>query len=534
MREARRLGLPIIALVDTNCDPDEADYVIPGNDDAIRSCELIVRAIADGIEAGQHKVTPEEFATNGNGAAAAAAAPRAAAGGGGRAEQAEAPAAEAAAAPSAEEPQPPPPRSPPRRPRRPAPSRSSRARGRGVGRAGRRRRPRPRRRRRPPETAAAAPRPTDGEEVASDRDLRVARQGAPRPHRRRDDGLQARPGRRPAATSRPRSQAAAREGHGAGRRSAPAARPPRAWSATRSPRRQVGHDRRRRLRDRAGLEERRVPGVRREGAESRRRRRASTRVDAARGASAGARRQARREHRRRRRRALRGRSTARSFAAYVHPPANKLGVLVQLRGGDADLGRKLAMHIAAPRPQWIGRDDVPEDVVAAEREIYANSDEVQSKPEQAREKIVEGMLEQALLRRAACSTTRRGSTTRRRRSARRSQEAGAEVLEFERLRARLMARRDRAGGSGSAGAGGAAFRRVLLKLSGEALMGDARLRHRPARVRAIADGDRRDPRDRASRSRSSSAAGTSTAASRPRRRAWTGRPPTTRACSRRC
>ena len=42
VREARRLGLPVIALVDTNCDPDEADYVIPGNDDAIRSCALIV------------------------------------------------------------------------------------------------------------------------------------------------------------------------------------------------------------------------------------------------------------------------------------------------------------------------------------------------------------------------------------------------------------------------------------------------------------------------------------------------------------
>src|SRR5207253_5125738 len=53
VREARRLGLPIVALVDTNCDPDEADYVIPGNDDAIRSCSLIVRAIADGIAAGQ-------------------------------------------------------------------------------------------------------------------------------------------------------------------------------------------------------------------------------------------------------------------------------------------------------------------------------------------------------------------------------------------------------------------------------------------------------------------------------------------------
>ena len=58
VREARRLGVPIIALVDTNCDPDEADYIIPGNDDAIRSCSLIVTAIADGIAAGQSKVTP--------------------------------------------------------------------------------------------------------------------------------------------------------------------------------------------------------------------------------------------------------------------------------------------------------------------------------------------------------------------------------------------------------------------------------------------------------------------------------------------
>ena len=40
VREARRLGMPVVALVDTNCDPDEADYVIPGNDDAIRSCKL--------------------------------------------------------------------------------------------------------------------------------------------------------------------------------------------------------------------------------------------------------------------------------------------------------------------------------------------------------------------------------------------------------------------------------------------------------------------------------------------------------------
>jgi small subunit ribosomal protein S2 len=62
VREARRLGLPVIALVDTNCDPDEADYVIPGNDDAIRSCSLVIRAIASGIEAGKQKVVPAEVA----------------------------------------------------------------------------------------------------------------------------------------------------------------------------------------------------------------------------------------------------------------------------------------------------------------------------------------------------------------------------------------------------------------------------------------------------------------------------------------
>jgi small subunit ribosomal protein S2 len=62
VREAKRLGMPVIALVDTNCDPDEADFVIPGNDDAIRSCNLVVRAIADGIEAGRSKVSEKEFA----------------------------------------------------------------------------------------------------------------------------------------------------------------------------------------------------------------------------------------------------------------------------------------------------------------------------------------------------------------------------------------------------------------------------------------------------------------------------------------
>jgi small subunit ribosomal protein S2 len=69
VNEARRLGLPVIGLVDTNCDPDEADYVIPGNDDAIRSCSLVIGAIAEAIETGKQQMRPGEFE-----AAAAAAA----------------------------------------------------------------------------------------------------------------------------------------------------------------------------------------------------------------------------------------------------------------------------------------------------------------------------------------------------------------------------------------------------------------------------------------------------------------------------
>src|SRR5438105_5553441 len=51
--EARKLALPVIAIVDTNCDPDEVDYVIPGNDDAIRAVSLVSRVIADALEEGQ-------------------------------------------------------------------------------------------------------------------------------------------------------------------------------------------------------------------------------------------------------------------------------------------------------------------------------------------------------------------------------------------------------------------------------------------------------------------------------------------------
>jgi elongation factor Ts len=81
-----------------------------------------------------------------------------------------------------------------------------------------------------------------------------------------------------------------------------------------------------------------------------------------------------------------------TLAEYVHPPAHKIGVLVQLEGGTPELARQLAMHISFGRPQWGSRDEVPHETVEAERQIFLNSDEVQSKPEAAREKIVDGML----------------------------------------------------------------------------------------------------------------------------------------------
>jgi elongation factor Ts len=80
------------------------------------------------------------------------------------------------------------------------------------------------------------------------------------------------------------------------------------------------------------------------------------------------------------------------LGAYAHPPANKIGALVELQGGTPEFARRLAMHVSFAAPEWAAREDVPSEVVEAERAIFVNSDEVQSKPEAAREKIVDGML----------------------------------------------------------------------------------------------------------------------------------------------
>jgi elongation factor Ts len=82
-------------------------------------------------------------------------------------------------------------------------------------------------------------------------------------------------------------------------------------------------------------------------------------------------------------------------AAYVHPPANKLGVLVRMKG-TPELARLVAMHIAASRPAYVSRDEVPAAEVDAERAIYEKLPDVASKPDNVRPRIVEGMLEKRL------------------------------------------------------------------------------------------------------------------------------------------
>jgi elongation factor Ts len=78
-------------------------------------------------------------------------------------------------------------------------------------------------------------------------------------------------------------------------------------------------------------------------------------------------------------------------AGYIHPPARKIGVLVRAKASP-ELARMIAMHIAAARPRYLTRDEIPEHEIAEERAVYEKLPEVESKPEDVRPKIVEGML----------------------------------------------------------------------------------------------------------------------------------------------
>ena len=62
VEEARKLGIPVVAVVDTNCDPDKVDYVIPGNDDALRAIRLFTNKVADAVVEGRQLATEQDFA----------------------------------------------------------------------------------------------------------------------------------------------------------------------------------------------------------------------------------------------------------------------------------------------------------------------------------------------------------------------------------------------------------------------------------------------------------------------------------------
>src|SRR5438552_418251 len=64
VKEAKRLGIPVVAIVDTNCDPDEVDYVIPGNDDALRAIRLFASKISDAVIEGRALATEHDFAAD--------------------------------------------------------------------------------------------------------------------------------------------------------------------------------------------------------------------------------------------------------------------------------------------------------------------------------------------------------------------------------------------------------------------------------------------------------------------------------------
>ena len=119
------------------------------------------------------------------------------------------------------------------------------------------------------------------------------------------------------------------------------------------------------------------------------------------------------------------------LAEYVHPPANKIGVLVRVRGGDAATARRLAMHISFAAPRFRTVEDVPEQEIASERAIYEQQPDVQSKPEEVRAKIVEGRLRKEFLSAVALGEQAWIHDTSKT-VAKALQEEAVEVLEFVR------------------------------------------------------------------------------------------------------
>ena len=120
-----------------------------------------------------------------------------------------------------------------------------------------------------------------------------------------------------------------------------------------------------------------------------------------------------------------------SLAEYVHPPANKIGVLLRLKGENPVVARQLAMHISFAKPLYRTRDEIPAADVDAEREIYSKQPDLQSKPEDVREKIVEGMLQKCFFAESVLSEQAWIHDSAKT-VGKALEEAGLEVLEFRR------------------------------------------------------------------------------------------------------
>ena len=336
VREAKRLNIPIIGLVDTNADPDEADYVIPGNDDAIRSCALVTKVLANGIEAGKQLVDPAEMAQK------AEAAPEE--------ESAEEPAADEE--PAAEESL--------RGAGRRGQSRDRRA-GRGAGGGGGLM---------STTISASLVKELRDQTGAGMMDCKRALEetGGDLDAARtllREKGI---------ADAAKRSGRDTTEGKvgfsiteesvaamvAVGCETEPVSNNEEFLVYAQRVLSEVLHHG---VDAADSLEDERVELVARLGENI---------------AVVGAARYEGAEHE--------------ILTAYVHPPANKLGVLLHAKG-EPDLAYKVAMHIAAAAPVYVSRDSVPQAEVDAERDILSKQEDVLDKPEQVREKIVAGRLE---------------------------------------------------------------------------------------------------------------------------------------------
>ena len=215
--------------------------------------------------------------------------------------------------------------------------------------------------------------------------------------------------------------------------------------------------------------------------------------------------------------------------SYLHVQGGRgvNGVLVVLAGGDAELAHDIAVHIAFARPKYLTRDEVPADVVDAERDTLETITRNEGKPEAALPKIVEGRLQgffkDVVLLDQPYAKDDKQSVAQVLGDARRSSQ-----LRPGRRSAEAASRDARAGHDARAGR----WRRIVFKPSGEALAGPAGVGHRPGHARPDRTVDHRPAPEPRRRRRGRRRRRQLLARPRGcRTPAWTPPSPTTSACS---